>query len=97
MHGESALSGINHLDFQLTCGCKEREMIREERFFGLIRPKFGNYQTCGQVARYSAVSRCCGDQVMLCRGHRIGDGGWVCLRCRHTANSIDAALVIYAL
>jgi len=97
MHGESALSGINHLDFHLTCGCKEREILRPGRLFGLIPPKLGSYQVCGQVARYSSVSRCCGDQTMLCRSHRIGEGEWVCLRCRHVAKSIDAALVIYAM
>lgn len=89
---------IEHLDFDLFCNCKEREVIRPKKLGGLIPARLGGYVTCGQVARYSAVSRCCGDQVMLCRSHRIGDrGGWVCLRCRHVADSIDAALVIYTL
>lgn len=88
---------INHLDFDIFCGCKEREVIKPPRLFGLIPPVLGKYITCGRVARYSSVSRCCGEQTMLCRAHRLSDSGWVCLRCRHTSSSIDSALVIYAL
>lgn len=96
---ESALTDteIGYLDFELVCGCREREVLSGKRFFGIIAPKMGKFKKCGQVARYSAVSRCCGEQVLLCRGHRIGKRGWICLRCRSTSESIDGALVIYAL
>lgn len=94
---ELDLPGISHLDFDLACTCKDREILSPPRFFGLILPKLGGYFECGRVARYSAVSRCCGDQVLLCRSHRLSDNGWTCLRCRHAYASIDAALVIYAL
>ena len=97
MPQESTLPGIDHLDFSLFCGCKEREILSPPRFFGLIPARLGNYLVCGRVARYSAVSRCCGEQILICRAHRINGCGWTCLKCRHTAPSIDAALVIYAL
>lgn len=96
-NGKFAQEEIEHLDFDIFCSCKDREVIRPEKLWGLIPPRLGQYSSCGQVARYSAVSRCCGDQVLLCRSHRISDGKWVCLRCRHTAKSVDAALVVYAL
>ena len=94
---ELALPEIGHLDFELSCTCKKREILSPAKFFGLIPAKLGKYVKCGRVARYSAVSRCCGDQVLLCRPHRISEGGWTCLRCRHSSSSIDAALLISAM
>ncbi len=96
MKKESALPGISHLDFDLVCSCRTREIISPAKFFGLIPPRLSDYSKCGHVARYSAVSRCCGDQVLLCRSHRLSTGQWNCLKCRHSAPSVDAALVVYA-
>ena len=87
---------INHLDFSLVCNCNEHREVRGAKLFGLVPAKHA-LVPCGQVASYFGVSRCCGENVYLCREHREDDWCWMCPQCQRISLSLASGLTIYPL
>ena len=94
MHNE--ISEIVHLDFSLNCDCRIRDMVRPAKFFGLVRPQFGQYRPCGESARYAGVTLCCENQIFMCSEHRSYRHLWACKLCRKVFHT-NEGMVIYSL